>query len=100
MPNPVDRYQSALEMRRALEKIVVQGYWDIDSHGRYIGMVGENKYSYEETSQGPIHTLTAFKSGRSGLKRRVTAHCHASLSATKLSKVRRQFMRAVVRGDV
>jgi eukaryotic-like serine/threonine-protein kinase len=101
MPNPSDRYLSALQMRRALERIVVQGYWDVDQNGRYIGSAGHNRYSYDETSQGRTHSLIAFKQNvNSGLKRRLTAHCHASLSANELSKMKRKFMRAVVKGDV
>jgi hypothetical protein len=79
----------------------VQGYWDVDQNGRYIGTAGHNRYSYDETSQGRTHSLVAFKQNvNSGLKRRLTAHCHASLSANELSKVKRKFMRAVVKGGV
>lgn len=98
-PAPNDRYQSALEMRRALERIPVQGFWDVDPNGRYVGTSGPNRYSYKEDRDGLAHTLTAFKENmRTGRKTRVTAHCHASLSASDLTKVKRKFIRAVVKG--
>jgi serine/threonine protein kinase len=98
-PAPGDRYQTALEMRRALERIPVQGFWDVDPNGRYVGTSGQNRYSYKEDRHGQAHSLTAFKENiRTGRKTRVTAHCHASLTASDLTKLKRKFIRAVVKG--
>jgi hypothetical protein len=98
--DPAARYRSALEMRRALERIPIEGYWDVDASGRYVGTLGQNRYSYQIDVRGQAHNLIAFReNSRSGKKRRVVAHCHANLSKTELAHARRKFMLAVVKGS-
>lgn len=41
------RYQSARDMRRALEQLFFPGEWTIDDNGNPIGMVGDYNYQYE-----------------------------------------------------
>ncbi|WP_053109363.1 hypothetical protein [Thiopseudomonas alkaliphila] len=60
--DPAARFQSALDMRRALEAIAVAGYWTTDTKGDYLGVSGnqtfrffweKNKYGYKFDAFAP-----------------------------------------------
>lgn len=44
---PNNRYQTALEMRRALEQVYLKGYCTSNSKGEVISVVGNKEYRYE-----------------------------------------------------
>ncbi len=79
--NPDDRYQSALEMRRALESIRLYGYWAIDSTGRYIGYFNNQIFSYDINKTRHGFKFTAFRKRLSSGKTTKIA----KLSGTKLT---------------
>lgn len=100
-PDPARRYQTALEMRRALERISNEGYWDVDDSGNYFGVANGNRFEVVERKEGDLYGMEALRQNtRSGRITRVTAHCHAGLSPESLRKKKSQFMVAVVKGDV
>ena len=49
-PDPGERYQSALEMRRALEKLTFPGYWTVDPSGAFIGLDKRHQFRFEVDS--------------------------------------------------
>tara|TARA_R110000751_G_scaffold307929_1_gene436352 strand:- start:8922 stop:9986 length:1065 start_codon:yes stop_codon:yes gene_type:complete len=67
--DPLDRFGSALEMRRKLEKLVFAGYWTTDSSGDLLG-IGKNynyQFSIVPTSGNLfdfVPTKTSLKSGK------------------------------------
>jgi len=48
-PDPNARYQSALEMRRDLERLSYSGYWTIDPRGEIIGVGPRHQFSFAVT---------------------------------------------------
>jgi eukaryotic-like serine/threonine-protein kinase len=100
-PNPSKRFQSALEMRRALEKLKLNGYWDVDSGGEYIGVSGTNSFTFEVESLSSGYKLTAWRHNiKSKRRTRVSAFCSDSLSKAQLAKNRSSFIDAVIRGKL
>jgi serine/threonine protein kinase len=75
--NPEDRYQSALEMRRALEQLSLRGTCTSDVNGNIIIISKGNSYRYE------AHPITSKKSDflvlkknlKSGRETRATRYC-------------------------
>src|SRR5680860_1452041 len=47
-PDPAQRYQTALEMRRAVEKLAFPGYWTVNAAGELIGLNGGKEYRFEK----------------------------------------------------
>jgi serine/threonine protein kinase len=98
--DPTMRYASALEMRRALERVQLQGHWDVDCGGGLFGTSNGYQFTFE-TPHGARHAMNAFqKNERSGRRTRVTAHCHKGLTAAELEKKKAQFLREVVNGKL
>lgn len=99
--DPAQRYQSALEMRRALERIAIRGHWDVDAAGNFYGLSGANRFDIVVETKGARHAMRTHRQNeRSGRSTRVSAHCHTSLSATDLAKRKAHFMRAVLKGEL
>ncbi len=51
-PDPVKRYTSALEMRRALEKLNYPGHWTVDAAGNEVGKYGTYAFSHSAVPVG------------------------------------------------
>lgn len=99
--NPSERYQSALEMRRALEAIVIEGYWSTDSKGIYFGVHGNRiyRFSSEKTPEG--YKLNAFrKKLDTGIETRIPRMSGAKLTKGELSDQMKRFMLAVIDGEL
>jgi len=99
--NPDDRYQSALEMRRALEGIRLYGYWVIDSTGRYIGYFNDQIFTYDIQKTLAGYNFIAHRKRLSSGK---TTNI-ARFSAKKITKKEylsstQKFMAAVIEGSI
>lgn len=98
--NQEDRYSSALEMRRALEKLRFPGMWICSPTGDFEGVCGNYRYRFEITN-GNKSGFTAFKmNNKSGRETRISALSASNLTAGGLEKARCKFMKAVVEGKV
>jgi serine/threonine protein kinase len=100
-PDPSQRYQSALEMRRALERIKQYGYWDAEPNGELFGMVGQNKFMYViEKSKHGLSMTSNRKNMQSGKTTRVLKYCFSGLSQKYIDQLKKSFFRAVVNGEI
>lgn len=101
-PDPSCRFQSALEMRRALEKLSIAGHWTVDSSGQLIGVDGRNTYRFELTNAaGSNASLAAFKKNKtSGRETRVSHFTKSCLTNAEAKRRLASFVRAVVDGKV
>jgi serine/threonine protein kinase len=99
--DPDDRYQSALEMRRALEQIAIYGYWSADSTGAYIGYYGEQVFRFETTK---ARTGLKFQSYRkrldSGKETKIGKMSSICANEKEVNKLKKEFMLAVVNGEI
>jgi serine/threonine protein kinase len=97
---PEDRYQSALEMRRAFEHISYPGYWTCDSSGGFVGYNGNYEYRFEEQpKRGNLFDFTAFKKNRLNAREiRISAHSSRNIKHIELDVAKRKFMQWVVTG--
>lgn len=95
--NQSDRYQTALEMRRAFEKLLLPGYWTVNSLGQEIGINGEYKFSFQITpiSYGKVN-FDAIKEYSSGRKHRISKFSQVRMSQKKAITCQKKFMQAVV----
>jgi len=100
-PAAADRYQSALEMRRALERLQPIGYWDANASGNFFGMVHNHKITYQTTSpKVGIEIETRKENLSTGRNVRVTRFCLKGLTAGQVEIARRAMMQAVVDGTI
>lgn len=92
------RYQSALEMRRALEKLTFPGYWTSDETGKLIGYKGNDQYFYkEEQLSEHIYNFVAKKRNQKSLREtKVMAFCKNNLTKSELEKQKNKFIHEVV----
>lgn len=99
-PDPTKRFQSALDMRRALEKLSFSGYWTIDTTGMLRGEDARHTFRFEHTHGGLSNaSLAAFKINKaSGRKTRISQFTKRNLSKTEANRLAVKFMKAVVDG--
>ncbi len=99
--DPDDRYQSALEMRRALEAISLQGYWTTDANGRHVGYCNNQIFRYEHSKSNRGIAFQAFRKRlKSGKENRIAKIEGKRLSGNEYKRVVKEFMLAVVHGDI
>lgn len=97
--NPADRFQSALEMRRALERIRICGHWTTNSSGNYIGYSENYIFTYAISRNRFGFKFDAHKERiGSGRKTRISSFSGNKLSAKDSNKKIKAFMQAVVAG--
>ncbi|MCU7932799.1 MAG: serine/threonine protein kinase [Candidatus Thiodiazotropha sp. (ex Codakia rugifera)] len=100
-PDPSARYQSALEMRRALEAISLGGYWTSDSTGAYVGVSGNQIFRFEEKKTKHGYQFSAYRKRLdSGNETRIGRLSGAKLTKHDLHKHTKTFMLAVVNGKL
>lgn len=99
-PDAAERYQSALVMRRELEKLNFPGYWTVEENGDFIGYNGLYSYRYEQNKKsGNRYDVYALKCNRNtGRETRCTKYCHANVTNGKAKKEIANFVKAVVEG--
>lgn len=99
-PDPAKRYTSALEMRRALEKLDYPGYWTVDAAGNEVGKRGAYEFSHSVSPVGGVkYDVTCCKKNMdSGNIQRVTQYCKRSLTQKAAEKIVTEFKKFVVKG--
>lgn len=100
--SPAERYQSALEMRRAVEMLDFPGYWDADSTGSLFGVRGVYRYSFssDRIPNGDVSCCAIKTNSKTGRSARVTAYSIAPKKKADARKTLKDFMLAVVAGNV
>lgn len=98
--DPANRYQSAVEMRRALERLSYPGYWTCDAGGELVGYNNGNEFRFEEIAIGSNrYRFTAFKKlGSSGRETRISAFTSSNLSRKQVNEMKRDFLMWLVTG--
>jgi eukaryotic-like serine/threonine-protein kinase len=101
-PDPAKRFQSALEMRRALEKLSFAGHWTVDAAGMLCGEDTRHTYRFESTpAAGANASVAAFKTNKnSGRETRITQYTERNLRNAEAKRLVDNFFRAVVDGGV
>ena len=99
-PTLTERYVSALEMRRDLEKLNYPGYWTVAPSGAFIGHC--HNYEYRFTNQKMPNgkfEVTAFKKNNASQREtHVAARCSAGLTPAQSTKHIERFVKADVEG--
>lgn len=99
--DPADRFQSALEMRRALEAIALAGYWTTDATGDYLGVSGNQTFRFSQEKNNHGYKFDAFRTRlESGNETRVAKMSGSKLTSEELKKHMKSFMLSVVNGDL
>ena len=100
-PDQNQRFQSALEMRRALERMKHYGYWDTEPSGELFGILGQNKFTLVTAKSKHGLSMTAYRENtQSGRTTKVSKFCSSGLSQTALDQLKRSYFRAVVDGEI
>jgi len=86
--DPSNRYQTALEMRRALERVQVIGDCTADNLGNLILRREQNEYRYEIVNkQKNVFVLNVYKKNiKSGYETRFSRYCLKNLCEKELNK--------------
>jgi len=98
--DPGSRYQSAVDMRRALERLSYPGYWTTDANGNLIGRNDRYEFHYEEHPR-TVNTFdfVAFKKNRdSGKETTIGDFSRKHLSGKERDDLKGKFMQWVVTG--
>lgn len=100
-PDVAERYVSALEMRRDLEKLNYPGHWTVAPTGAFVGHSSKNEYRFEHLkAAGGKFDVAAFKKSKaSGRETRISAHCSSGLTGPQSAKQIERFVKAVVEGE-
>lgn len=99
-PDPAQRYSSALEMRRALEKLDYPGHWTVDAAGKEIGKCGIYEFSHavSPVGGGKFDVTCSKCNVVSGNTQRVTQFCKRGLTQKEAEKIVEDFKQFVVTG--
>lgn len=99
-PDPVQRYTSALEMRRALEKLNYPGHWTVDAAGSEVGICRTHEFSYSVSpvAGGKFDVTCSKRNVVSGNNQRVTQFCKRGVTQKQAEKVVADFKQFVVTG--
>ena len=97
--DPAKRFQSALEMRRSLEKLNYAGYWTSDPQNpsELIGVGIKYLYSYEEQSiNSNLYKFTAIKKNLKGKLTRISFFCKTNLTKKEKEKIKTSYFEWVI----
>jgi eukaryotic-like serine/threonine-protein kinase len=99
-PDPAGRFSSALEMRRAIEKLNYPGYWTVDPGGNEIGMCGAYVYFHAiaPVAAKKFNVTCSRRNASSGRTQRVTQFCKKGLSQKQAERAISDFKQFVVNG--
>ncbi|WLQ16152.1 serine/threonine-protein kinase [Hahella aquimaris] len=99
-PNLAERFQSALEMRRELEKLNFPGFWTVEETGEFVGYNAAYSYRYEQTKKvGNRYDILALKRSLStGRETRFAKFCHTNVTSGVAKREIAKFVKAVVEG--
>ena len=98
--NPDDRYQTALEMRRALERIQIAGDCTGDETGNLVLLRGTNAYRYETSimKKGTFSLVTYKRNLKTGNETRFSKYCLNSINEKELKKQLQAFCLEIICG--
>lgn len=97
--NPVERYQTAIDMQRDFEKLSYSGFWDSNEHNQLIGRKIQNKniYVYNEIpSKSKTFDFEARIIYPSGKSNRILQFCKQGITKAELMKTRKAYMQWVI----
>lgn len=99
-PNVADRYASALEMRRDLEKLNYCGYWTVEPSGSFVGYNSSHEFRFEHNKRtGNSFDVVAFKKSKATQREtRIFKFCATGLTSAKSVKHLERFVKSVVEG--
>ncbi|MBX9864807.1 MAG: serine/threonine protein kinase [Hyphomicrobium sp.] len=98
-PNPSTRFQTALEMRRAIEKLSYPGYWSVRPAGDLFGVNGKYEYRFERATSATRASMAGFKKNMSsGIETRISDFCARDLTAKQADALCDKFFKHVVTG--
>jgi hypothetical protein len=99
-PDPTQRFQSALEMRRALEKLGYPGHWTMDEGGKMIRTGTNYTYRFDRIRHSVKGvSFTALKKNRASTRETmIAAFCEKNLTVTEARNFEARFVKAVVHG--
>ncbi|HVU19460.1 MAG TPA: serine/threonine-protein kinase [Rhizomicrobium sp.] len=99
-PSVGDRYASALDMRRDLEKLNYPGFWTVEPSGAFVGHTDWHTFRFEHHKRiGNRYEVIAFKKNkRTQRETRVTKFSAGNLTSAQSSKQIERFVKAVVEG--
>ena len=98
-PDPAKRFQSALDMRREIEKLSFPGFWTADASGQLVGSDGRHEYRCEKMPIGARFNVTALKRNIStGRETRVSEFSERNLTSRTADALIGKFIKHVVRG--
>lgn len=99
--DPTKRFDSAVEMRRALERLSYPGYWSTDASGNFIGSNGQYEFRFEEHAlNANSFEITAYKKKfSSGRETKIGQFSQKNLTAKERDASKRDFMQWVVTGE-
>ena len=99
-PNPAERYQTALEMRRAIEKLSYPGHWSVCPTGELIGANGHNEFRFEKAASGSRFSVTARKKNLNSRKEtKMSEFCGKELTAKQAEALIEKLIKHVVTGS-
>lgn len=99
-PDPANRFQSALEMRRTLEKQTYPGHWTVNNSGQLIGTSGHHEFRFERPSAGAHFAVTSFKKNlNSGNETRISEFSARDLTAKQADALVDKLIKHVVTGS-
>jgi eukaryotic-like serine/threonine-protein kinase len=95
------RFQTAVEMRRALERLHFHGYWTVNLDGDLIGINGDYIFRYEIHSiDGIFFDITTYKKNiQTSREIRVQRFCLKHADKNDANNVIKNFMQYVVTND-
>ena len=98
--NPDNRYQSALEMRRTLEKLSYAGHWTVGPDGKPLGIGQSHEYTYDciKQSSGKFAVSASKTNTRSERTTAVKSFSEKNLGRTAAEKLVAKFVKAVIEG--
>lgn len=99
-PDPANRYATALDMRRELEKLYFPGFWTVDAAGQEIGEDRAFSYLFDKAARakGTFDVTCTRTNLKSGNTQRVTKFCDSGLNEKQADKLVSDFKLAVVIG--
>jgi len=95
-PNVADRYASALEMRRDLEKLNYSGYWTIEPSGSFVGHNKTHEFRFEHNKRlGNGYDVVAFKKSKATQReKRFGKFCATGLTSAQSGKHIERFVKS------
>jgi len=101
-PDPSTRYQSALEMRRDLERLSCLGYWTIDPRGEIIGEGQRHQFSFSVTPRaGGKFAFKASKINKSSQRvTQIAAFSRNNITEAEIKSAKKLLFEAVIDGTL